>query len=71
MATVSDWVLTTVESGYAREFAGEALPVSIGGAPGDDIHLAGVSGSVQIGLLDGVFFAQPGKNTDNDATSRR
>ena len=65
MATVSDWVLTTVESGYAREFAGEALPVSIGGAPGDDIHLAGVSGSVQIGLLDGVFFAQPGKNTDN------
>jgi formylglycine-generating enzyme required for sulfatase activity len=62
---VSDWVLSTEESGYTRHFAAEALPVSIGGAPGDDLHLAGVSGSVHVGRLDGVFFVQPGKHTEN------
>jgi formylglycine-generating enzyme required for sulfatase activity len=58
-------VLSTEESGYTRQFASDALPVSIGGGAGDDIHLAGISGSVHIGMLDDVFFVQPRKHTEN------
>jgi formylglycine-generating enzyme required for sulfatase activity len=65
MTNSADWVLTTEESGHTRHFAAAALPVGIGGAEAADIRLAGVTGVVQIGLLDGVFFAQPGKHTEN------
>jgi formylglycine-generating enzyme required for sulfatase activity len=65
MTTAADWVLATEESGHTRHFAAAALPVVIGDAQGADIRLAGVSGVVQIGALDGVFFAQPGKQTEN------
>jgi formylglycine-generating enzyme required for sulfatase activity len=62
---VSDWVLATEESGFTRHFGAEAMPVLIGGGSGNDLTLAGVRGSVQIGLLDGVFFVQPGRDTEN------
>jgi formylglycine-generating enzyme required for sulfatase activity len=65
MTTGADWVLATEESGHTRHFAAATLPVVIGDAHGADIRLAGVTGYVQIGLLDGVFFAQPGKQTEN------
>jgi len=65
MTNTNDWVLATEESGYTRHFGGEALPVSIGGHSEDDIHLAGIAGSLQVGALDDVFFIQPGKYTEN------
>lgn len=63
--SASDWILRTDVGGSTRHFAAAALPVTIGGEPGNDIHLAGVTGSVGIGLLDGVFFLQPGKGARN------
>ncbi|HEY7671116.1 MAG TPA: PEGA domain-containing protein [Gammaproteobacteria bacterium] len=65
MTTAADWVLATEESGHTRHFAAAALPIVIGDTQGADIRLAGVTGVVQIGQLDGVFFAQPGKQTEN------
>lgn len=65
MAAPSDWVLATEESGYTRHFDAAALPVSIGGDVNDDIVLADVTGSIQIGRLDEVFFVQPGRATEN------
>ena len=62
---MSGWVLMTEESGYTRHFDAVALPVSIGGDAGCDLVLGEVRGSVQIGLLDGVFFVQPGRATEN------
>lgn len=63
--TARDWVLATEQSGFSRHFAAEALPVSIGGGADDDIHLAGVAGSLQIGKLDDVYFVQPARQTTN------
>lgn len=63
--TATDWALATEQSGFSRHFGGEALPVTIGGDPADDIHLDAVAGSVQIGRLDDVFFVQPGRDTTN------
>lgn len=65
MSRSENWVLTTDESGHTRRFGAEDLPVSVGGGADDDIRLAGVAGSLQIGLLDGVFFALPARGTDN------
>lgn len=62
---MSEWVLATTESGHTRHFSAEALPVRIGGEAGNDLCLAGVEGSVLIGMLDGVFFVQPGRGTGN------
>lgn len=62
---MSDWILATRESGFTRHFDERALPVSIGGGGQNDIELADVSGSVQIGRLDDVFFVQPGRATEN------
>lgn len=62
---MSDWVLATEESGYTRHFDASALPVRIGGGQGDDLRLAGIEGSVLIGMLDGIFFVQPGRQTRN------
>ena len=58
-------MLTIEVSGETRQFAASALPVSIGGDSSADVPLAGVSGAIQIGLLDDVFFLQPGRNTRN------
>ncbi len=65
MSPADDWVLTTDESGYTRRFGVDDLPVSIGGGSGDDIRLAGVTGSVQVGVLDGVFFVLPSRDAEN------
>ncbi|MGD8340695.1 MAG: PEGA domain-containing protein, partial [Gammaproteobacteria bacterium] len=62
---MSDWVLATEESGHTRHYGVEALPVAIGGSVEDDIVLADVAGSVQIGRLDEVFFVQPQRATQN------
>jgi len=63
--SVSDWVLATEQGGSTRHFAATALPVRIGGAAGCDIVLADIPGSILIGQLDGVFFVQPGRATEN------
>ena len=60
-----DWVLATEQAGYSRHFDAVALPVSFGGDASNDLVLADVTGSVQIGQLDGVFFVQPGRGTTN------
>ncbi len=65
MSNSNEWILATSESGYTRYFEAESLPVSIGGSSGDDIRLGSISGSVQVGVLDGVFFVQAGRTTTN------
>jgi len=65
MSDTQDWVLKTDVGGFTRHFAAEALPVTIGGDPRADIRLAGVDGTLSIGLLDGVFFVQPSRETRN------
>ena len=62
---MTDWVLATEQSGYTRHFDVAALPVSIGASDTDDLVLANVTGSIQLGLLDGVFFAQPVRGSEN------
>jgi len=62
---VSDWVLATEESGYTRHFDAAALPVAFGSGDGDDLKLADVNGTIQIGMLDQVFFVQPLRDTRN------
>lgn len=65
MSGRNDWVLATEESGFTRHFEAHALPVTFGGRNEDDIRLAGVADSVQIGRLEEVFFVQPGKHSAN------
>ena len=65
MTAKNPWVLTTVAEGQMRRFTAEELPVTIGGDVNNDIRLHGVSGSLQIGWLDGSFFIQPGRDTRN------
>ncbi len=65
MTAKNPWVLTTVADGQVRRFTLEELPVTIGGDVNNDIRLHGVSGSLQIGWLDGSFFIQPGRDTRN------
>jgi formylglycine-generating enzyme required for sulfatase activity len=60
-----DWILATEQAGGSRHFDAVALPVSFGGDARNDLVLANVAGSVQIGQLDGVFFVQPGRGTTN------
>ena len=62
---MAGWVLATEHEGFTRHFDAEALPVSLGSADTDDLVLGDVLGSVQIGLLDDVFFVQPGRDTRN------
>ena len=63
MTVFNDWVLTAEVEGETRRFSAGDLPLSIGGGAECDIRLHGVSGSFQIGTLDGAFFVQPGKDT--------
>lgn len=65
MSVAADWLLRTDVEGFTRHFAAEALPVTIGGDPRADIRLSGVDGTLSIGLLDGVFFIQPMRETRN------
>ncbi len=63
MTTTNNWVLTTSADGQERRFTADDLPVTIGGDVNSEIRLHGVSGSLQIGLLDGSFFIQPARDT--------
>ena len=63
MADLDHWVLTARVGGEERRFSAAELPVLIGGGPECDIRLQGISGSLQIGTLDGAYFVQPGKST--------
>lgn len=58
-------VLAIELGGRTQQFAASELPVAIGGDEGVDVVVAGVTGGVQIGQLDEVFFLQPGRNTRN------
>ena len=63
MMESENWVLMTSAGGQKRRFTVNDLPVLIGGGAECDVRLYGVSGSFQIGVLDGEFFIQPGKET--------
>ncbi len=63
MSDFGDWVLTAEVDGEVRRFTVGELPLSIGGGVECDMRLQGISGSLQIGTLDGAFFVQPGKDT--------
>ncbi|MDE0004282.1 MAG: FHA domain-containing protein, partial [Rhodospirillaceae bacterium] len=63
MVDLDRCVLTARVGGEERRFSGAELPVLIGGGPECDIRLQGISGSLQIGTLDGAYFVQPGRNT--------
>jgi formylglycine-generating enzyme required for sulfatase activity len=65
MSVTSGWVLMTSIAGEERYFGADELPVSIGGEAHDDVCLHGVPGSMQIGVLDGAFFLQAGRETRN------
>ncbi len=65
MTTVDRWVLTTSADGQERRFTADDLPVTIGGDVNSEVRLHGVSGSLQIGFLDGNFFIQPARDTRN------
>ena len=63
MAEPDRSVLTARIGGEELRFSAAELPVLIGGGSECDIRLQGISGSLQIGTLDGAYFVQPGKNT--------
>lgn len=63
MADLDRCVLTARAGGEERRFSAAELPVLIGGGSECDVRLQGISGSLQIGTLDGAYFVQPGKNT--------
>ncbi len=65
MATNEAWVIEARMGDLQRRFAQDALPIQIGAESGADLRLQEVSGSVQIGALDGAFFIQPGRDTRN------
>ncbi|HEY5622542.1 MAG TPA: hypothetical protein VIV14_02200 [Gammaproteobacteria bacterium] len=65
MAGTNDTVLMAVIDGDIRAFAVEDLPLSIGGDADCGLRLPGVMGSLQIGVLDGAFFIQPGRDARN------
>jgi len=65
MNSSNDWVLATEQAGHQRHFNSTELPMSFGGRAEDDVRLEGIDSSVQIGMLDDVFFVQPGKHSTN------
>ena len=63
MTEFERWVLTARVGGQLRRFTAAELPLLVGGGPECDIRLHGISGSLQIGMLDGAYFVQPGRDT--------
>ena len=57
------YILTARVAGQSYRFTAAELPLLIGGAGTCDIRLQGISGSIQIGTLDGAYFVQPDKDT--------
>lgn len=62
---MSDWAVEIEVAGQRRRFSVAELPVTVGGDAAADVRLDGIAGGVQIGFLDGVFFAQPTRGTRN------
>ena len=56
-------ILTVRIGGQSRRLTAAELPLLVGGGAECDIRLHGVTGALQIGMLDGAFFVQPGRNT--------
>ena len=56
-------VLTARVGGELRRFTAAELPLLVGAGPECDIRLHGITGSLQIGMLDGAYFVQPGRDT--------
>jgi formylglycine-generating enzyme required for sulfatase activity len=65
MTMNSDWVIRAEIGGESRYFTADSLPILVGADTQSDIRLQGVSGSVQIGVLEGAFFVQAGRETRN------
>lgn len=65
MMLSEDWIIRTRVGDQESRFAHEALPITIGAESNADVRLQDVTGSVQIGELDGAFFIQPGRATRN------
>jgi hypothetical protein len=59
------WVIKIDQSGTSRTFDSSELPISLGSEVGDDIRLASVTGSLQIGALESMFFLQATRDTRN------
>jgi len=62
MREPENWVLRVSAGGENRWFVEGDLPVSVGEGSDCDVHLHGMEGSVQIGVIDGAFFVHPGKH---------
>lgn len=59
----NDWIVAA-ECGERRfAFPLDALPIRVGGGARDEVPLVGVAGSLELGVLDGVFFVQPDRET--------
>ena len=56
-------VVTARVDGELHRFAAAELPLLVGAGPECDIRLRGITGSLQIGMLDGAYFVQPGRDT--------
>ena len=56
-------ILTARVAGQTHRFTAAELPLLIGGSAACDIRLQGISGSFQVGTLDGAYFVQPDKDT--------
>ncbi len=63
--TSDEWIVHTRVGDDERRFAQEMLPIIIGTESNADVRLQNVTGSLQIGELDGTFFVQPGRETRN------
>src|SRR5919108_6665069 len=60
-----DWIVEIDIAGAKHEFPARVLPISLGDESAADVSLPGAAGTIQIGLLDDVFFVQPGRNARN------
>ena len=65
MVNAQDRVVAIEAAGRTFEFDAAALPISMGSDPGADVRIAALPGTLQIGLLDEVFFVQAGRGARN------
>jgi formylglycine-generating enzyme required for sulfatase activity len=65
MAMNEDWIIEAATAGESKYFTAESLPIFIGADPRSDIRLRDVEGSLQLGVLEGAFFVQPGRDSRN------
>ena len=65
MTNAQEWVLAIETAGGTLQFEAAALPVTIGADASADVRIAALPGTLQIGLLDEVFFVQAGRGARN------